>query len=102
MYDSESKILKFSEAERGRRLFASQGCVSCHVHRDVDIKGQLSDFGPDLSEKKLPAAYLAKFLADPSIKPTTNGKQMPNPQLEDKDIPSLIAFINSERRITAR
>lgn len=102
VYDSESKIPNFSDAERGRRMFASLGCVSCHVHRDVDIKGQLSDFGPDLSEKKLPAEYLAKFLANPSIKPPTNGKQMPNLQLKGKDIPALIAFINSDRRITAR
>jgi len=102
VYDSESKIPTFTEAERGRRMFASLGCVSCHVHRDVDIKGQLSDFGPDLSEKKLPAEYLAKFLANPSIKPPTNGKQMPNLQLKGKDIPALIAFINSDRRITAR
>ena len=102
VYDSESKIPRFTEAEHGRRLFAAQGCVSCHVHRDVDIKGQLSDFGPDLSDKKLPPEYLAKFLANPSIKPPTNGKQMPNLDLKDKDIAPLIAFINAERRVTSR
>ena len=72
------------------------------MHRDVDIKGQLSDFGPDLSDKKLPPEYLAKFLANPSIKPPTNGKQMPNLDLKDKDIAPLIAFINAERRVTSR
>ncbi len=92
----------FNEVERGRRLFAAQGCVTCHTHRDVDIKGQLSDFGPDLSEKKFPPAYLAKFLANPSIKPPTNGKSMPNPGLREKEIAPLIAFINSEKRVSSK
>jgi mono/diheme cytochrome c family protein len=95
-------IPAFSEAERGRRMFAAAGCVTCHTHRDVGIKGELSDFGPDLSEKRFPPDYLAKFLANPSIKPPTNGKQMPNLQLRDKDIGPLIAFINAERRVTSR
>ena len=93
---------RLSEAERGRRMFAAAGCVSCHTHRDVPIKGELSDFGPDLSDRKFPAAYLAKFLANPSIKPPTNGKRMPDPGLREKDIVPLIAFINSDRRVTSR
>src|SRR5215210_5168044 len=52
-------IARFSEVERGRRLFAAQGCVTCHVHRDVPIKGQLSDFGPDLTDRRFPGEYLA-------------------------------------------
>ena len=95
-------IARFTEVERGRRMFAAAGCVTCHAHREIAIKGQLSDFGPDLSEKKFPATYLAKFLANPSIKPPTNGKQMPNPGLREKDIAPLIAFINAERRVTSR
>ena len=100
--DARTAAPTISASERGRRMFASLGCVSCHVHRDVDIKGELSDFGPDLSEKKFPPAYLAKFLAKPSIKPPTNGKQMPNLDLRQGDISTLIAFINAERRVTSR
>lgn len=91
-------IARFSEVERGRRLFAAQGCVTCHVHRDVELKGQLSDFGPDLTGRRFPAEYLMRFLKDPSIKPTTNGKSMPNLALREKEIVPLIAFINDERR----
>jgi mono/diheme cytochrome c family protein len=91
-------IARFSEAERGRRLFAAQGCVNCHVHRDVEIRGQMSEFGPDLSDRRLPAEYLARFLANPSIKPPTNGREMPNLELREKEILPLIAFLNSERR----
>lgn len=93
----------FSEAERGRRLFAAKGCVSCHVHKSVDLEGELQSFGPELTPRRFAADYLAKFLADPSIKPPTNGsQQMPNPRLKEKDIAPLVAFINSERRITSR
>ena len=91
-----------SEPERGRRMFAATGCVTCHVHRDVGIGGEVSDFGPDLTDRKFPAAYLARFLADPSIKPATNGKQMPSLALREKDIAPLIAFINADRRLTSR
>jgi len=95
-------IARFSEVERGRRLFASQGCVSCHVHRDVPITGQVATFGPDLSDKRFPADYLARFLADPSIKPPTDGKRMPNLAMREKEILPLVAFINAERQTSRR
>ena len=87
----------FGEAERGRRMFASNGCVTCHVHSAVPINGDVSDFGPDLTGRRFAPDYLARFLADPSIKPPTNGKRMPNLALREKDIAPLIAFINAER-----
>jgi hypothetical protein len=62
----------------------------------------VSDFGPDLTDRKFPPSYLAKFLANPSIKPPTNGKRMPNLALREKDIEPLIAFINAERQVTRR
>jgi cytochrome c553 len=95
-------ISRFSEPERGRRLFAAMGCVACHVHSAVPIRGEVSDFGPNLSTQKFAADYLARFLRDPSIKPSTNGKRMPNLALRDKDIAPLIAFINAEWRVTTR
>jgi cytochrome c553 len=95
-------IAPLPEAERGRRMFAATGCVTCHVHRAVGITGEVSDVGPDLTDRRFPADYLARFLADPSIKPPTNGKRMPSLALRDKDIAPLIAFINAERRLTGR
>lgn len=92
----------FREEERGRRMFAAMGCVTCHTHRDVGITGEVSSAGPDLTSRKFPSAYLAKFLADPSIKPATSGNRMPNLGLREKDIAPLIAFINAERRVTSR
>jgi hypothetical protein len=90
------------EAERGRRMFAATGCVTCHVHRAVGITGEVSKVGPDLTERRFAPDYLARFLADPSIKPPTNGKRMPNLALRAKDIAPLVAFINAERRVTNR
>ena len=95
-------IAAFPEAERGRRLFAALGCVTCHVHRDVPIAGEVNDFGPELTGRRFEREYLARFLADPSIKPPTNGKRMPNLALREKDIKPLIAFINGEQRLTRR
>jgi hypothetical protein len=103
-------IARFSEVERGRRLFVSQGCVTCHVHRDVPIKaddtpnrGMLLKFGPELSDRRFPAEYLVSFLKDPSIKPATPGvNRMPNLALREKEILPLVAFLNAERRAASR
>jgi hypothetical protein len=95
-------VAPLPEAERGRRMFAAKGCVTCHVHRDVPVSGEVNTFGPDLTERRFADDYLAKFLADPSIKPPSNGKRMPNPGLREKDIAPLVAFINAERRLTRR
>ena len=101
--DSTQKVAAFSPADRGRQLFAAKGCVSCHVHRAVDIQTQMQSFGPDLSDRRFAADYLGKFLADPAIKPQSpNSATMPNPVLREPEIASLVAFINSERRLSSR
>jgi len=94
---------RFSEVERGRRLFAAQGCVNCHVHRDVPITGQMSAVGPELSDLRLPAEYLARFLANPSVKPKSAGRmQMPDLALREKEILPLVAFLTAERRAASK
>jgi len=96
-------IPRFSEVERGRRLFAAQGCVTCHVHRAVEITGQMSTAGPELTDRRLPAEYLARFLANPSIKPETPGKmRMPNLDLREKEITPLVAFLTAEQRAATK
>lgn len=89
------RIAPLSEAERGRRMFVAKGCVTCHVHRSVGITGQVNHFGPELTDRRLPADYLRRFLADPSIKPPMNGRRMPNPGLREKDIDPLVAFLTA-------
>jgi len=102
--DSTSRApAPLAQPERGRRLFAAKGCVTCHVHGDVAIEGELQSFGPELTGRRFPPDYLARFLADPSIKPPVNGRnQMPNPQLKQPEIAAIVAFINGERRVANR
>jgi mono/diheme cytochrome c family protein len=101
--NAAERVSALSVADRGRQLFAAKGCVGCHVHRAVDLEGQLQNVGPDLSDRRFAADYLAKFLADPSIKPESpNTMRMPNLALRQPEIASLVAFINSERRLSNR
>lgn len=95
---SGDRIPVLDAAERGRQLFAARGCVSCHVHRAVDVDGQNKTFGPELTLLRLPAQYLAQFLADPSIKPKSPDRpEMPNLDLEHNEIEALVAFLISGR-----
>ena len=101
--DAAAKAPALDTEERGRQLFASAGCVTCHTHVAVKMEPLLKNAAPDLSNKRFAADYLAKFLADPSIKPKSpDMMQMPNMRLRENDIASLVAFINSERKITSR
>jgi cytochrome c551/c552 len=96
-------IPRLGEVERGRRLFAAQGCVDCHVHRAVDITGPMSTVGPELTDRRLPAVYLARFLANPAIKqPAPGAMAMPNLALREKEIQPLVAFLTAERRAASR
>ncbi len=98
-----SSAIVASEADRGRILFAAKGCVTCHIHGGVDASGEVSDVGPDLTDKRFAPTYLANYLADPSIKPANGtGARMPRPDLRPADVPLLIAFINSERKTVSR
>jgi cytochrome c551/c552 len=97
------KVAAMKPAERGRQLFASKGCVSCHVHNSVGITPFLKNWAPDLTDKRFARDYLEKFLADPSIKPPTpNVGPMPKMHLKPVEIASLVAFINAEQRVTSR
>jgi len=77
--------------ERGRRLFAAKGCVTCHLHRDLSGSGVVA-VGPDLTSRRWAPEYLQRFLADPSI--TGNSNRMPNLNLKQPEIAALIAFLN--------
>lgn len=84
--------------DRGHQLYLAKGCASCHsmqLTKDIPT----SKTGPDLSEPKFANGYLARFLADPSVKKdwrTVN--RMPNLGLRPGEITALTAFLNQERR----
>ena len=75
-------VTEVPSAERGKRLFQTQGCLACHRHRDFP-QGEATQ-GPDLSRvgtKYLPGSgqdWLIGWLRDPArYWPQT---RMPNPR----------------------
>jgi len=78
---AEQGSLAEPSAERGKRLFQTQGCLACHRHADFP-EGEGTQ-GPDLSNvgsKYTDAGWLASWLRDPHRhSPQT---LMPNPLLE--------------------
>lgn len=91
-----------TDAERGQRLFAGKGCVTCHVHRDVPGEG--SKHAPDLSERNFPPDYLSQFLTDPpkALRARGSTKFMPNLELKAREIAALVAFINRDGATAGR
>jgi mono/diheme cytochrome c family protein len=87
-----------SAHDRGRQLFVAKGCVTCHTHQLT--KGfNSTNLGPDLSEPKFTAAYLARFLANPSIKTDWRSpNRMPDLGLRPAEIGALVAFLNQEKK----
>jgi cytochrome c2 len=82
----------------GEALFSAKGCVMCHTHAAVKI--QDGPFGsgdaapPNLSEKTDGDEYLRLWLHDPqAVKPQT---KMPNLQLSNHEIETLIAFLQAK------
>src|SRR5207249_7612857 len=49
------------ESERGRRLFVAKGCVTCHVHGDIEGRGP-GAVGAALAGRRWPAACRKRFV----------------------------------------
>jgi mono/diheme cytochrome c family protein len=93
----KNPVHAMTDAERGERLFLAKGCASCHVHRGV-ASAVIAEVGPDLTEKRYQAEYLAQYLANPAIRASSQpGRIMPNLGLERAEIAALVSFINAER-----
>ena len=83
-----------TDTERGQRLFAAKGCVTCHV--------QIGS-GPNLDGKRFDVEYVSGFLAKPPTTPREPGKAtMPNLGLQPREIASLVTYLNSNRQVTTR
>jgi cytochrome c oxidase subunit II len=88
---------------RGREIFASTACVSCHAIRGTNADGR---FGPDLthlmSRETIGAGvainspdHLRIWVSDPNeMKP---GALMPAMNLGDKDLDDLVAYLATLR-----
>lgn len=94
-----------ADIDRGHRLFFAKGCVTCHVRGSEGTDG--IKVGPDLTGRKYPPDYVAKFLDDPDKSPlsrqaTTNNWRMPKLELREREIASLVAFLNSEGQVSSK
>jgi len=87
-----------SPFNRGHQLFVAKGCASCHSHQ-LTKEYAMGKIGPDLSEPKFADAYLARFLANPSVKTDWKTDQrMPNLGLKPAEITALVAFLNQDKK----
>jgi hypothetical protein len=83
-----------TDTERGRRLFVAKGCVTCHQQIAV---------GPNLDGKRFDVAYISGFIANPPTTPSRpGGSPMPNLGLRQREIASLVAFLNSDQQVGSR
>ena len=90
---------------RGARLFTVKGCNSCHLHPEIKNS---RFYGPELPDKRFSAAFLRRFLADPSIVPEPgeicrkdhvicgSPYAMPNLNLKTEEIEALVAFLTKD------
>lgn len=94
-----------ASADKGKELFASKGCGACHAVKNVP--GAVGTIGPALDgignatarpniaggALKNTPENMAKWLKNPpALKP---GTQMPNLNLGDAEIASLVAFLST-------
>jgi mono/diheme cytochrome c family protein len=83
-----------ADADRGRHLFVAKGCVTCHQQIEV---------GPNLDGKRYDVGYISGFLANPPTTPSrAGGSPMPNLGLQQREIASLVAYLNSDRQVSQR
>ncbi|MDB4914563.1 MAG: hypothetical protein JWM95_2207 [Gemmatimonadetes bacterium] len=89
------------DVERGQKLFFAKGCVTCHMRGDAGVDGM--KIGPELTGKRYVPDYVATFLDDPDSSPlskaTSTSARMPKLDLKQREIASLVAFLNSEGQV---
>jgi cytochrome c2 len=90
-----------ADADVGHQLFAAKGCVTCHMRGEDGGK-----MGPDLTVRRYATAAVSSFLADPESSPLSksalpNGVRMPKLNLSEREIVSLVAYLNSETVVGA-
>jgi len=101
--DGKTTVAALAGAELGKHLFVAKGCVMCHVHAATGDEQVIKGAAPDLTGKQFDPAYLALWLADPSIRPPSAGKgPMPNLALSKPEIAALALFVNDRSVASAK
>jgi mono/diheme cytochrome c family protein len=85
------------DAERGQRLFAAKGCVTCHVRDTARSNPVVAHrVGPPLTGRRYEPRWLQQQLASPPTSGTRRAPdwEMPDLGLTGHEIAALVAFIN--------
>jgi hypothetical protein len=89
-----------TQVERGQRLFVAKGCGSCHVNGDVPefarMNRVLEGVAPELTGRRLEAAYVRQRLTNPSSLPKLGDGPVRMPQLglAAGEVEALVALIS--------
>lgn len=88
--------LRPADADAGRKLFQSKGCVACHA-----VGGAGGTAAPDLGSRKLPRT-LGQFAGQmwnhaPAMWASMRAHQVARPQFSDKEMADLIAYLFAQR-----
>ena len=91
------------ERARGHALFVAKGCITCHVHEETKAAPSVA-VGPELTGRRYPAEFLTRFLANPAafVAERPGAARMPSLGLDEREIASLVTFINTERQVSSR
>lgn len=86
------------DKDRGKQLFATKGCASCHQHKEFPSL-QVSEFGPNLSEisAKFTSDEQKKWLVSWILNPVAYNPDtyMPDTQLEQQEAVDIATFLLS-------
>ena len=85
-------VPELSPIVKGGRLFVSKGCVTCHVEG-------MASAAPVLEASGYEPRYLTQFLRKPPA-PRGDEWRMPNLQLDETEVASLVAYVNAGRSQT--
>jgi hypothetical protein len=86
--------------ERGHRLFVAKGCGTCHLNGDVPEFAQMNRMvegvGPELTGRRLEAAYVRQRLTNPSSLPKIGDSpvRMPQLSLASGEVDALVALLS--------
>jgi len=97
---------ELTAAQWGRHLFVAKGCGTCHLNGDVPefaAANRTINVGPELTGRRLEAAYVRQRLVDPASLPRLREfARMPNLGLAPGEVDALVALLTGPTQAASR